>query len=789
MFKNYFRIAWRNLLKDRQFTLLNLAGLSTGLACTLFIFLWVSNERQMDHFDAATNGQLYQVLSNHPENGQTVTMPQTPAPLAATLAAGIPEVLHTTATYPTTGQGKMNFSYQDKSIAADGIYASPDFFSVFPLVLQGRKDLALADKRSVVLSRALATRLFTNPNDAPGKIITLQHDVQYTVSGLFDLPANLSAPFAFILPMQVLMDFNPQLNDWHNSDPSTYLLLRPGAQPAAVAQKINALVQTHGWERPDLFVRPFADSYLYNKYVDGVQHGGRIGYVQMFSLIALFILLIACINFMNLSTARASRRMKEVGVRKVVGAGRGALVLQHLCESMLMSGLAMVLAVLLVKLLLPTFSDLTGQALALHFTVLQVLGLLGITLLTGALAGSYPAFYLSGFAPVLVLKGRLLSKGGEVWVRKGLVVFQFALSAVFIMGVLVVYRQIAFMQQENLGYNRDNIVTVDIPLTTIPEVIQHTRLYLDAVKQLPGVISASSMDHSSMVADYGETGDVHWPGQDPKAAVGFGNIGVNYGLMETMGMQMAAGRFFSSTQSADSAEIIFNETAIARMGLKDPVGKTVKMWGVDRRIVGVVKDFHVESLHERIRPFVLRLEPTATAVVVVRLKAGSETAVMARMEQLYKEMHPGFAFIYRFMDQDYQAQYVAEHRVALLSRCFAGLAIMISCLGLFGMAAFTAQRRRKEIGIRKVAGASEGQVVMLLSKDFLQLVALALLIAFPLAGWLTRQWLDGFAYSVHLGPDLFVLTGVAVLLISILTVSFQSVRAAMENPVRSLRAE
>jgi hypothetical protein len=454
-----------------------------------------------------------------------------------------------------------------------------------------------------------------------------------------------------------------------------------------------------------------------------------------------------------------------------------------------MAFLAMVLALLLVKVLLPLFNDLTGQPLALRFTALQVAGLLGITLFTGLLAGSYPAFYLSGFAPVLVLKGKLLRKGGEVWVRKGLVVFQFALSAVFIMGVVVVYRQITFMQRENLGYNRNNVVTVDLPFTTIPEVIQHTRMYLDAVKQLPGVISASSMDHSSMVADYGETGDVQWPGKEPKADVGFGNIGVNYGLMETMGMQMAAGRFFSATQSADSAEIIFNETAIARMGLKDPVGKTVKMWGVNRRIVGVVRDFHVESLHERIRPFVLRLEPTATAVVVARLKAGSEREVMARMEQLYKQMNPGFAFLYRFMDQDYQAQYVAENRIAVLSRCFAGLAIMISCLGLFGMAAFTAQRRRKEIGIRKVAGASERQVVMLLSRDFLQLVLLALAIAFPVAAWLMRQWLDGFAYSVRLGPDVFVLTGIAVLLISILTVSFQSIRAAMENPVQSLRTE
>jgi len=490
---------------------------------------------------------------------------------------------------------------------------------------------------------------------------------------------------------------------------------------------------------------------------------------------------------MNLSTARASRRIKEVGIKKVVGASRTNLILQYLGESVMMSFLSLLLGLGLIRLLLPGFNQLTGKELTLEFNTNIVLTFLSITLLTGLIAGCYPALYISGFRPVAVLKGKLKTSMGELWIRKGMVTFQFALSVMAIAGVLVITRQISLIQSKDLGYNRDNIIDFGIPMGD-PDSASMSKVgsFINELKNIPGVVSVASYFHN-LTGDHGEIGGFKWPGKTPDNKINFANLEVGYGFLETMGIQIVAGRNFSPNANA-SNEIIFNESAIRKMGLKDPIGKTVTFWNRDRQIVGIAKDFNFESLYETVKPCFFQMYP-AMPNVLVKIKAGTEKQTIARVQDIYTKFNKGLAFDYRFLDEEYQALYVAENRVAVLSKYFAGLAILISCLGLFGLAAFTAQRRQKEIGIRKVVGASAGGIVLMLSKDYVKLIAIAALIGLPLIGWVMEQWLQNFAFRIHISADIFLIAGMAVLLITLLTIGFQSVKAALVNPVKSLRTE
>ncbi|MDR3716842.1 MAG: ABC transporter permease [Puia sp.] len=795
MFKSYIKIAWRNLLKDRQFTLLNLIGLSTGLACALLIFLWVGDERSVDKFHGK-DSRLYQVMVNSENAGLIGTTTHTTGLLAQTLAKEMPEVEYASATSETIGLNKTTLSTGDTVTKAVGQYADKDYFRMFSWhLLQGKEDQVLADKNSIVLSKDLALKLFHTTDHVLGKNVIYQHEKPYMVSGIFeDVPANSSVRFDYIIPYEQFLDERPFEKEWTNSDPSTFLVLKAGADPVLFGKKIAGFMKGKVPNSSNtLFLRRFSSGYLYGKYENGVQAGGRIEYVRLFSIIAVFILVIACINFMNLATAKASGRLKEVGIKKVVGAGRGTLILQYLGESMLMVFLALVAALGLVVFLLDPFNALTGKQLALHLDLRLVLSLLAVGLFTAFVAGSYPAIYLSGFRPVAILKGKIKSAAGELWIRKGLVVFQFALSVIFIVSVMVVYRQIAFIQNTNLGFNKDHVLSFDMDgKFSSPEEIRAfvsgMQNLLTEVKNTPGVVDASSMDHESILNDYG-TLNIDWEGRDPKDNPAFGNIGFNYGMIETLGMHIIAGRSFSRKLSSDSAEVIFNQAGIDRMGLKNPLGKTVNVFGVNRKIVGIVEDFHVESLHESVMPFLLRLEPAYTNTILARIQTGQESRVIERIRTLFQQYAPGYVFDYKFLDQDYQVQYAAERRVSILSGWFAGLAVLISCLGLFGLAAFTAQKRQKEIGIRKVIGATAGNVLVLLSTDFLKLTGIALLVAFPLAWWATSQWLKGFAYRIDIGPDVFLLAGITTLLITVLTISFQAIKAAVANPVDALRSE
>ncbi|MGI4729113.1 MAG: ABC transporter permease [Janthinobacterium lividum] len=786
MLKNNFKIAWRSFAKNRQFTFLNLLGLSTGLACALLIYLWVNNELQVDRFHQK-DSQLYQVLANMKNSNEVRTIPETNVLLARTLKTEMPEVAYASAALNSSFFGNITLSSKENNIKAAGQFVEPDFLQMFTYpLLHGNLSQVLTEKNSIVISEKLALKLFNTTENLVGKSILWQHGKQYVISGILDdVPASSSVQFDFLIPFENFLDSNPWEKDWGNSDPNTYLVLKKGTNIDRFNQKLAGFIQTKlEKSNQTLFARPYAEGYLFGRYENGVQSGGRIEYVKLFSLIALFILVIACINFMNLSTAKASQRLKEVGIKKAVGASRKSLIMQYLGESVLMTFLSLVIAILILVLVLPQFNVITGKQLSLGFDINLIAAILGVTVITGLLSGSYPALYLSGFNPAVVLKGKLKSSAGELWIRKGLVIFQFTLSVILIIAMLVVYQQIQYIQTKNTGYDKDNILSFNMTGTS-PE---NTNALLAEAKNIPGVVNISSMDHNSLISSFGNSAPT-WDGKDPKTVIQFGNIGINYDMIETLGLQIKSGRSFSRKISSDSLEVILNEAAVEAMGIKDPIGKRMDVFGDGRRkIVGVVKNFHFQSLHENVKPFALRLSPNTDAVMA-KIKAGTEKQTIDQLQLLYQKYHPGYSFDYRFLDDDYQAQYVSEKRVAILSRYFGGLAILISCLGLFGLAAFTAERRFKEIGIRKVLGASASGVVLLLSKDFLKLVFLAVVIAFPLSWLAMNQWLKGFAYRTSIHISIFLIAGIPIILITLFTVSFQAVKAALANPVKSLRSE
>ena len=804
MFKNYFKIAWRNFLRDRQFTFLNLMGLATGLACTFLIYLWVSDELNMDKFHKRKD-QLFQVMQNVPlADGGIMTTEHTPDLLAKSLIEEMPEIEDATVikSPDEDDNAKGILSINGASIKASELFVTSNFFNVFSYrLIQGNKDEVLSNKYNVLLSQDLAMKLFHSTKNIIGKTVSWDRGTglsasengTYIISGIFEAPSsNSSMRFDLLFTHELYAEKNRTYVNWNNSNPGTYVILKKGTNLKQFNNKVRDFIKSkfkavYGAEElkwvGTIFLQRYSDKYLYNRYENGRPVGGRIQYVKLFSIIAIFILVIACINFMNLSTARASRRIKEVGIKKVVGASRGTLILQYIGESILMTVVSFIIATVLVWMILPAFKEITGKNLSLYFNSDLILSIIGITLITGIIAGSYPAVYLSGFKPVLILKGKLSIAARESWIRKGLVIFQFAISLMLIISVLVVYKQMKLIQTKNLGYDKENIVC----FSNEGELQQHLSSFLSEVKNMPGVVNASNLE-GNMLGNHTGGGGIDWEGKDAHDGIEFSGLYVDYDFIETTGLHIKEGHPFSRQFSSDSSGVIFNETAIAMMRLKNPVGKTVKLWGQTAKIIGVVKDFHFESLYKKVGPFFLGYRKN-NSNILVKIKAGMQRETLDRLGALYKDYNKGLPFEFKFLDEDYQALYASEQRVAVLSRYFAGMAIIISCLGLFGLAAFTAQKRQKEIGIRKVVGATVGNVVVMLSKDFLKLILVALLVAFPLAWWAMHQWLQSFAYRIDIGAGSFLLAGASVIFITLLTISFQSIKAAMANPVKSLRTE
>ena len=777
-------ITFRTFKRYKSSFLINLVGLSTGLSCAFLIYLWVLDELHVDKFLEKDN-QLFQVMQNMHHTHGIETIEATPSLLANALSEEIPEVEYSVAVIPSSfNASKGIISVKDTYIRSSGQFAQKDFFNVFSYnLLYGDKKQVLAEKNSVVISKELALKLFESVENAVGKTITWKTqdiDELCMITGIFEsLPSNATNQFDLILNYK-LFEGNDPSTGWGENVPRTYILLKSDAIPNQVNVKIRNFIQSKVNDtKTTLFLQQYSNRYLYSFYENGISSGGRIEYVKLFSIIAILTLMIACINFMNLSTAKATRRQKEVGIKKSIGVNRKTLILQYLGESTMMVFLSLTLAILIVMLSLPHFNQMTGKQLALNFNFNLILTVLGITLFTGLIAGSYPALYLSSFNPVTVLKSRLHYSFGEELVRKGLVVFQFVISTILIVSVLVVYKQIEFVQSKNLGYNRDHVIYFNTE--------NMSDAFVSEVKNIPGVLQVGG-GNLEVGKPLGGTNGIDWEGKSPDDKTFFSIKWVSYYLIETLGMEIIAGKSFSEDFGSND-QIIFNETAIASMSLNDPIGKNVTIEGEKRQIVGVVKNFNFESLYEEVKPCALLIAPMKFAPKIsVKIQAGTEKTTIENLQQIYQKFNQGL-FEFKFMEDDYQYLYASEKRVAALSRYFAVLAILISCLGLFGLATFTAERRLKEIGIRKILGSSTLNIIRLLSADFTGMVLLAIVIALPVSYIITRSWLQNFAFSISLEWWYFASAGFAALLITWLTIGIQTIKTAHINPVNCLKNE
>lgn len=782
MLKHHSTLIIRNLLKYKSSFIINLIGLSAGLASALLIFLWVKSEINVDKFHTKGD-RLVQIMEHQKYADGDFTVSSTPGLLAETLKEEFPE-FEFAAT--TTWINKFTLSYEEKDVAADGYYVGSDFFSIFSYnLIAGQPEQVLKELNSIVISEPTAISLFGSVEEAIGKQIDFQHAESLMITGVFEeIPKNSSYHFDLVRPFEKFKLENEWVTNWGSNGPSTYAVLKEGTELKALAEKIADFVKTKDEEsNVTLFLQPYSERYLYGSFKNRVQSGGRITYVRLFSIIAVFILLIAAINFMNLSTARASRRAKEIGLKKTVGASKSGLVTQFLLESIFISLVSLLVAIGLVYLALPEFNTITEKQLSLDLEIITILGIFGFTILTGLFAGSYPAFYMSGFNPVSVLKGTIIKSAGEIWARQGLVIFQFSISIILIVAVTVVYKQIQYVQNTNLGFNKENMIRFGIQ----GKLEENKDAFLAELQQLNGVNNASYLGHSFLGRNNNTSG-LNWEGKDPEARILFENLAVNYDLVETMGIEIIEGRSFNRNFADDTTSIIINEAALEVMGLEDPIGKVVNLWGTyDLEVVGVAKNFHFQSLHNQVEPVFLWVNKDNTWNFMVNVDGKNTKETLTEVENLYKKFNPGFTFYYQFLDLEYAKQYASEERVATLAQYFAAFAILISCLGLFGLASFTAERRLKEIGIRKALGSTVSGIVILLSKDFTRLVFISILISLPISYFLLEEWLGKFAFRIDLSIWFFVFSGITAILITWLTVGFQSFWAASVNPTKCLR--
>lgn len=790
MLKNYLLVALRNLRRNKVFSLINILGLALGMACSLLIILWVQDERSMDSFHA-NKSRLYNIYENQFYDGKIQSGYYTPGLLGQEMKKKIPAI-EMAADY-TGYTDKLTFQAGDKIIKEEGSYASEDFFSMFSYpLLQGKSLTALNDPSALTISRKMAVHFFGSPEAAIGKTLRCENKYDFKITGVFeDVPANSFFKFEFVANWFFYLEQNSWAREWGNNGPATAILLRKDAQPSNVSARIKKFLDNYNKEQDksfyiELAMQRYDELYLHSDMKNGQIVGGRIEYVKLFSIIAVFIVLIACINFMNLTTARSVKRAKEIGVRKVVGAVRAVLIRQFIGEAILLAFLATVIALALAALMLPAFNSLTSKQLALPVSsIIFWIELLALAVGTGLISGSYPALFLSAFNPVTVLKGTMKFSAGAALFRKGLVVFQFVLSIVLIIGTIVISKQVHYIQSKDLGYNRENLMYIPVE----GDLRGKYTLLKEQALRLPGIKSVTRM--TEQPTNIGSnTGGVDWDGKDPNTRPSFVQASVGFDFVKTMHIAVVQGRDFSQDYGTDSAGYLVNESALRRIGYKDPIGKRLTFWGKKGTIVGVVKDFHFNSLRLPIEPIILRLEDKATwGTVLIKTEEGKTKQALAGLEQLCKTLNPKFPFSYQFADEEFRKLYKSEDVIDKLSNYFAFLAIFISCLGLLGLAMFTAEQRTKEMGIRKVLGASVAGLFTLLSKEFLQLVTIALLIASPLAWWAMNSWLKDYEYRTDISWWVFAVAGLLAVFIALATVSFQAVKAALANPVKSLRAE
>lgn len=788
MLKNYFKIALRNLWKNKGFSFINISGLAVGMASAVLILLWIQSELTFDKFHEKRE-RIYQAWNKATFSGKLQCWSTTPKVLAGALSRDLPEVEHSTrVNWPSN----FLFSLGEKRIAEQGNIVDSNFLQVFtfPLV-KGNAKSALYQQNSLVVTEKFAKKLFGD-EDPMGKIVKLDNKDNFTVTGVLkDLPANTRFDFNYLIPWSYLRQTGGEDENWGNNSTSTYVLLKENASFASANNKIKKIKARYDknedpkWE---MFIYPMSRWRLYSSFENGVEQGGRIAFVKMFGIVAIFILLIACINFMNLSTARSEKRAKEVGIRKVVGAQKKSLVAQFIGESILLAFFAGILAIVIVTVSLPGFNSLTEKKLFIDFASGEFwLIALSFIILTGLLAGSYPAFFLSSFQPIKVLKGTFRAANALITPRKVLVILQFTFAILLITCTIVVKQQIDYAKDRETGYNKNNLVyhflTGDL-----------TKNY-DLVKNeliSKGVAVSICKTSAPITQSWSDTWGVQWDGKDPNDKTDFDIFSADENLGATAGLEFVKGRDFNLKQfPSDSSAAILNESAAKAMGFKDPIGKVIKNWDKEWHIVGVIKDFILRSPYHPMNPMVIQGSSTGWfSVMHIKLNDQNSTASnLKKAEAIFKQFNPEYPFDYKFVDEEYADKFEDEKRTGTLAALFAGLTIFISCLGLFGLATYMAENRTKEIGVRKVLGASVTRITTLLSKDFLKLVIVAFVIASPVAWWAMHQWLEDYPYRVPIRWWVFALTGAVSVIIAICSVSYQAIKAAVANPVKSLRTE
>lgn len=788
MLKNYVKIAWRNITREKAYSILNIAGLSIGMACSILILLWVQNELNYDRFHTQAD-RLFRLTCNAGDFKVAVS----PAGMARGLQAQMPQIeAAVRLSKPVTNlfeAGEKRF--EEKRV----FFADSNFLQVFSFpLLKGNANTALKDPGALLITEAMAKKYYGN-EEAVGKIIRMNNKENFTIAGILaNVPADSHLQFDFIIPMATVAKSNWDLrtDTWGNFNFYTYFRLGRNTNTSAsglkaLARQIGKIYTAHGQTlEVDFHLQPLTDIHLHSDMQIDLAGHGNIQYVNVFLVVAIFILVVACINFMNLATARSERRAKEVGLRKVVGAGRYQLVIQFLGESLIFSFLSLFVAIGIVCLALPVFQMLTGKTLAIHLLDAKMLiSLAGIAMITGLISGSYPALFLSGFAPVKVLKGKMRVAGGNLIFRNSLVVTQFVVAIVLLVGTAVVYKQLNFIKSRNLGFDKSNLLYV--PMTG--EIWGKQQALKATLAQNPLTENFSIISELPTAITSGST-DVVWDGQTAHNQIVIPSLNVDENFTKVFKTRLLAGRGFSRSFAGDSSNFIINEKAMQIMGMnaRNAVGENLTFDDTKGTIIGVVKDFHFKSLQYAMEPLVLRLNKWG-GVVIVRTRGGSNEATIDALGKINQQLNPAYPFTYGFLDKDLDNLYRSEQQMGSIFNLFAGLAIFISCLGLYGLSAFMAEQRKKEIGVRKVLGATVTGVVALLSKDFLRLILIAIVLASPIAWYAMNRWLQDFAYQTTIGWWVFVLAGIMAASVALLTVSFQSVRAALMNPVKSLRSE
>ncbi|MFC2117568.1 ABC transporter permease [Bacteroidota bacterium] len=789
MIKNYLKIAVRNLLRQKSYSFINIFGLAIGLACSILILLWVLDELSYDNHNQNVNN-IYRVVEEQLyAGGEIFPVAVTPNPLGPALQETFAEISKATR----LRSRRATVKYENDIFNEIIHFTDPEFFDVFSVeIVSGDLSTAMANPDNLIITEQMAEKYF-GADDPIGKLLNLNNQNDFIITAVIKrFPDNSHFIPDFIIPWKfyenMLSGFGVDIDNWGSNSIYTYILLDGKTDYLEVEKKISGFIgEKDEGTTTTLQLQPLGKIHLFSgsKYAADIGGHGDIIYVRIFMAIAIFILVIACINFMNLSTARSERRSREVGLRKVTGAKRYQIISQFIGESVLLSFIALNFAIIIVKLLLPAFNTLSGKDLTVnYFDINVLLGFLLITIFTGLLAGSYPALYLSSFNPVNVLKGVKRKAKGSIYFRRILVIVQFTLSIILIIGTLTVSRQLYHINNINLGLNKENILYTGFP--------GRDRLKFESFKEellkYPDILRITNTE-AHPASNYNSTSGWDWDGKETEDKVLMHVDGVGYDYLETFNIKLAEGRFFSNEYGTDSLSVIVNERAVELMRMENPIGQILKSGEVNLNIIGVMKNFHFKSIHNEIEPLVIRFTESP-GLIFYKINSENTERTVKQIEKIYKEFDGDRgSFNLRFLDEDYDNLYRSEHRMARIFTYFAILAILISCLGLYGMSSFIAEQRTREIGIRKVVGSSVSNIIILLSKEFTRLVLLSNIVAWPIAWFIMNKWLQNFAYQTKIYWWIFILAGSIALIIAFMTVAIQTIKTATRNPADSLRYE